>query len=170
MNEASLQKLPKNILIKLVKTYAKNWITVDGLWFTNVEDRFGMDVAVELDLQMWKKQSAIETKRLLELFGPVGETPKDVLDIIDAMTFSTVFTFEVENVDSTKAIIYYTHCPMQEARVKAGRGEFPCKNIGMACFGICAEMVNPKMKVNCIFSPPDEHPEDCWCKWEFCSS
>lgn len=39
--------------------------------------------AVEFDLQMWKRQAAIETERLLEVFEPVGKTHKDVFDIIE---------------------------------------------------------------------------------------
>jgi len=108
----------------------------------------------------------IETKRLLEIFNAVEKTPQDVLDIIDAWTSSVVFSFEVEKVDSKRAIFYYPHCPMQEGRVRHGRGEFPCKDVGIAAFGICAEMVNPDMKLRCIFCPPDKHPNDCWCRWE----
>lgn len=81
MNKASLERLPKKTLIKLIQTYARNWVTLDGLWFTGVEDRFGTDVAVELDHQMWKKQAAIETKRLIEIFSPVGNNPQDVLNL-----------------------------------------------------------------------------------------
>ena len=166
MNKKSLQKLRKDTLIKLIQVYSKNWVTVDGLWFKGVEDRFGTDVAVELDLQMWRKQAAIETKRLLEIFGPVGKSPQDVLDVINTMTFSNVLSFEVEKVDSSGAIFSYPRCPMQEARVKQGRGVFPCKDMGMATYGTCTEMVNPELKLKCIFCPPDDHPDDCWCKWE----
>ena len=167
MDEKALQELPKETLIELIQTYARNWMTVDGLWFTNVEDRFGIDVAVELDLQMWKVQARVETKRLLKIFGKGEKSPQDMLKIIDAMTFSNIFTFEVESVDSEKAVIYYPHCPMQEARVKQGRGEFPCKEVGIACYEAPVEMINPEMELKCIFCPPDEHPDDSWCKWEF---
>lgn len=166
MNKASLQRLPKKTLIELIQTYARNWLTLDGLWFTSVEDRFGTDAAVELDLQIWKKQAAIEAKRLLKLFRPVGKSPQDVLNIIDGMTFSNVFSFEVEKVNSRQAIFFYPHCAMQEARVKQGRGEFSCKEVTRVSIGICAEIINPEMRVRSIFCPPDDHPDDCWCKWE----
>gem|GEM_PF-4968871 len=30
-----------------------------------------------------------------------------------------------------------------------------------------AETLNPKAKVNCLICPPDKHPENVWCRWEF---
>jgi hypothetical protein len=167
MDEKTLLDLPKETLVKLIQVYSRNWITVDGLWFTNVEDRFGTDVAVELDLKMWKVQAAIEAKRLLQIFGPGEKSLRDVLNIIDALTFSNIFTFEVENMDSEKAVVCYSHCPMQEARVKQGRREFPCKDVGIACYGTVAKVISPEIELKCIYCPPDKHPDDCWCKWEF---
>ena len=166
MDEKALQALPKETLIKLIQIYSRNWITLDGLWFSNVENRFGTDVAVELDIEMWKTVAAVETKRLLKIFGPGEKSPQGVLKIIDAMTFSALFTFEVERVDHERAVFYYSHCPMQETRVKQGRGEFPCRDTGIACFGISAKIINPEMELKCIFCPPGDHPDDCWCKWE----
>jgi hypothetical protein len=30
-----------------------------------------------------------------------------------------------------------------------------------------ATVINPAAKVKCLVCPPDEHPEDVWCEWEF---
>ena len=43
-----LESLPKETLIKLVKVYSRNWQTLDGLWFSNVEAVCGLDTAVKI--------------------------------------------------------------------------------------------------------------------------
>lgn len=114
-------------------------MTVNGLWFTNVEDRFGIEVAVEPDLHMWRVRAGVETKRLLEIFGKGEKSPRDVLKLIDVMNFSNIFTFEMESVDS------------EEARLKQGRGEYPCKEVGIACYEAPIKMISPEIELKCIF-------------------
>jgi hypothetical protein len=50
---AELEKLPKETLIELIKMYSRNWHTCDGLWFSGVEERYGADKALEIDVTMW---------------------------------------------------------------------------------------------------------------------
>ena len=36
MKQVRLEELPKETLIELARMYARNWQTLDGLWFGNV--------------------------------------------------------------------------------------------------------------------------------------
>ena len=48
--EQELEKFPKETLIELIKMYSRNWLTLDGLWFSGVEEKFGLDEALALDV------------------------------------------------------------------------------------------------------------------------
>jgi len=37
-----LAGLPEETLIKVIETYSINWITVDRLWFSGVEEKYGL--------------------------------------------------------------------------------------------------------------------------------
>ena len=66
---AELEKLSKETLIELIKMYSRNWHACDGLWFSGVEDRFGIDRALEIDINMWDISSRLEAKRIKEVLS-----------------------------------------------------------------------------------------------------
>ena len=43
MEWIELEDLPKEALLKLIRMFSRNWLTVDGLWFRNVEDEYDLD-------------------------------------------------------------------------------------------------------------------------------
>jgi len=47
--------------------FAKRWLSHDGLWFQAVERRFGIDEAIELDINAWEKYTVLEAKRIMSL-------------------------------------------------------------------------------------------------------
>ena len=164
-----LERLPKSSLIELIKMYSRNWLTVDGLWFSGVEEKFGLDEALDLDLRMWKIGSRIEAKRIKELLDLKEGGLQSVLRAINFMSWAASFGHRVDYREK-KAIWTCTHCPPQIGRIKAGKGEFACQPTFEACFGGLCEFIDPKVKVTCLICPPEPHPEDIWCKWEFAAT
>ena len=49
----------------------------------------------------------------------------------------------------------------------AGLGELACKPAGMAICEAAASVINPAIRVTCLVCPPEAHPADVWCEWEF---
>ncbi|MFC2093831.1 DUF6125 family protein, partial [Bacteroidota bacterium] len=68
-----LKALSREELIKLLTVYAKNWLAHDGCWFLVMEEKFGLDAAMELDAKTWEKFAVAEAKRIVKEF----EIPKD---------------------------------------------------------------------------------------------
>jgi len=72
-----LYNLSKEELVKIIVDDAKNWLAHDGLWFQAIERRYGMDVAVDADIEAWRYFTVIEAKRIMERLGmkPGGGIP-----------------------------------------------------------------------------------------------
>jgi hypothetical protein len=167
-----LADLSKEELLAVIEMFSSNWLTLDGLWFTLVEDKYGLEAALELDLKMWIQQASIEARRIKKYMSIEGEGVKGVLKALRFMTFDPAMPFDylLDGVDPGTAYMWVPYCRPQEGRKKTSRGEFPCKDIGMACYENLAKIIDPSVKVECLFAPPDSHPADAWCKWKLTST
>ena len=162
-----LDSLSKETLIKLIKVYSRNWQTLDGLWFSNVEATCGLDTAVKIDLKNWEKQAVTEARRLKEAMGLKNGGIATILTILSFMSWQlTSPLFESEAETPLKTVIHYKRCAVQEGREKAGKPLFPCKNMKLTLLSGIARVVNPEVMIRCISCPPDEPKADYWCKWE----
>ena len=168
MPRNELESLSKETLIKLIKVYSRNWQTLDGLWFSNVEAACGLDTAVKLDLQNWGKQAMTEARRLKETLGLKEGGIATILTILSFMSWQlTSPLFECETETPSKAILSYKNCAVQEGRGKAGKPMFPCKEMKLTLLSGIAKVVNPEVQVRCISCLPEEPMADYWCKWGF---
>ena len=161
-----IEKMTKAQLLEVLRLFSRNWITLDGLWFTLVEDTFGLEAALDLDLKMWERHALIEARRIKTHLGIEGGGVSGVLKALRFMTFDIAMPFSYSLEGPDEAALWITTCKPQEARLRAGRGEFPCKEVGRACYGTVAGVIDPKVSAECVFCPPDRHPPDVWCKWK----
>ena len=162
-----LQELSKETLIELIQIYSRNWVTVDGLWFKGVEEKYGLDAALKLDVKMWEAESLIEAKRIKKLFNLNEGGLEAIIKTINFMTWASSASpgYEYE-ISGNRAIWTCTSCVPQEKRIQIGKEEFPCKPTFEAMFNNIIEVIDPRVIYKCIFCPPDPRPKDAWCQWE----
>lgn len=139
---------------------------VDGLWFLAVEDRFGLEAAVELNERIWEDIGGRSARDIKRRFSVEEKGLRGFVKAIKYFPWTTIIGFEIEE-NEEKVTIKVPSCPPQVARIKDGRGEFPCKEMHLREFRAFAAEIDERIDVKCIFAPPDEHPEDCFCMWEF---
>ena len=163
-----LSELSKEQLVELVKLLAGNSTTIDGLWFTQVEDKFGIDAAIDIDMQVWRRYAPIEAKRIKERMG-IKEGGLDGFS--RALKFSAWVSADGFDAtikkDKDNVVFTVTGCRPQAARIRSGRNEFPCKPVGIEFFKEFVKTFGTDIKVRCLVCPPDEHPDGIWCSWEF---
>jgi hypothetical protein len=58
-------------------------------------------------------------------------------------------------------------CRVQSARKRKGLDDFPCKLVGIAEYAYFAHTIDNRLRTQVISCPPDPHPEDYYCAWQF---
>lgn len=168
-HKVDLSDLPKETLIDIVEMYGGNLLTIDGLWFTEVEREFELDTAVDIDTEVWKKYASTEARRIREALEISEGGVQALVRALNFMTWVRAIgmEYEFQEVNGSKVVFNVTECRPQTARMKRDLEEFPCKPVGIAIFEKFAKIIDSEFNVRCLVCPPDSHPPDLWCSWEF---
>ncbi len=160
--------LSKEELIGLLEDASKNWLTHDGLWFRAVEGKFGIEAAMELDREAWEKFTVIEANRIMNRLGiePGGGIPA-LAQALKFRLYAHINVQEIKEISDTHCVFRMNRCRVQEARKRQGLPDFPCKSVGIVEYSGFAKTIDPRIKTTCVVCPPDPHPAEVWCAWEF---
>jgi hypothetical protein len=163
-----LRSLDKEDLVRILMDDAKNWLAHDGLWFQAVEAAHGMEAALAADRAAWERFTALEATRIQERLGtkPGGGIPA-LLVALRHRLYARLNTQEATEVSDTRAVFTMRDCRVQAARRRKGLADFPCKSVGLVEYAGFARAIDPSIRTRCIACPPDDHPDDRWCTWEF---
>jgi len=165
---ALLYGLSKEELVRIIIDDAKNWLAHDGLWFQALEKIHGIEAAIDADREAWRQFTVIEAKRIMERLGmrPGGGIPA-LVECLKHRLYARLNLQESIEVTETRAVFRMTDCRVQSARRRKGLADFPCKSVGIVEYAEFARTVDPRITTRCIACPPDEHPEEFFCAWEF---
>ncbi len=163
-----LNDLNKEELIKIIVDDAKNWLAHDGLWFQAIEKRYGMDVAVDADTEAWRHFTVIEAKRIMERLGMAsgGGIPA-LVECLKYRFYARLNLQECIEVTDTRVVFKMLDCRVQSARKRKGLADHPCKSVGIVEYSEFAKTIDSRIITRCIACPPDPHPDEFWCAWEF---
>lgn len=162
LSQLTEEKIPKYIFMQL-----RNLWAVDGLYFLGIEERYGTDVATEIDANVWAVMGKIEARKLKEF---LGITSTDISSLMNALQYTT-WALDLEDkeivIQKDRAVIRNVRCRVQNTRKSKGLKEFGCKPVRFGFLKAFAKEFNPDIVVNCVVCPPDKHLENLWCQWEF---
>ena len=162
------EELSKDTLLKIIDTYAKAWQAIDGAYFLALERKYGMDVAIEMDKEAWRIFSPIEAHRIMKEFDiePNGGL-ESLENALKFRVYARLNTQSTKWIDDKTLVFTMHECRVQLARNRKGLPDFPCKQVGEVEYSTFAEAIDPRIKTRCVFCPPENHPDDAYCKWEF---
>ena len=163
-----LEGLTKEELIDYIEDLSKNWLAIDGTWFQAVEKEFGLDKAIELDAAQWKRFTVIEAKRIMRRFN-IQENGgiSALVKALNYRVYANINVQETVEISDNRCVFRMNDCRVQSARKRRNLPDFPCKSVGIVEYEDFAKTIDPRIKTKCICCPPDQHPDNYYCAWEF---
>jgi len=162
LSQLPKEKIPDYIFMQLCNLWA-----ADGLYFLGIEELYGTEVATKIDAQVWAVMGKIEARKLKEFLGITGT---DIPSLMKALQYTT-WALDLEDkeimIKKDHALIRNVRCRVQNIRACKGLKEFGCKPVRFGFLKAFAKEFNPDIVVKCTVCPPDNHPENLWCQWEF---
>ena len=122
----------KSTLLEIIDDFAKNWLAHDGLWFQAMESKYGLEAAIEADIEAWRRFSPIEAKRIKNRhqIPDNGGIPA----LVKALGLRMYARLNQQQVlaETEKSVIFQMNdCRVQSARTRKGMPLFPCKSVGI---------------------------------------
>ena len=106
---------------KQAEFWHRSYSAVDGLWFMKVEEKYGFDVALDIDNEVWKVLPKIQA-RALKAMGKVGDGMNGLSDGIITKLHMEGFAFQYEkDKNGAGFTITISRCPWHDLMVKSDR-------------------------------------------------
>ena len=169
-NLDSLTSLSKEELVSLLEDMGKNWLACDGIWFQTIERNYDYEMytAKRINDTNMVRFSYIEAKIIMKRLNlPENGGIPAMKEALKYRQYALVNRQETIEISDNKIIFRMNDCRVQSARRSKGLPDYPCKSAGIVEYQRFAEAIDPRIKTKCIGCPPDPHPAEWWCAWEF---
>lgn len=161
---------------QLMKHFGQVGQILDGLWFLEVEKKFGFDIAYEIDEIVWKNFARKEAKKIRDLFGLKQVGFEELKDILRHLIFNQSLEYEIKDVSDPSGIqkklqFDVNKCKTYEGMRKVGRSD---DQIAKICYGIEIALLEgvvkeffPNAQIRCRCCPKDKACNTIpVCSWE----
>lgn len=169
-NPAPLKKLTKKTLLDLFHFQIRNIWRVDGLYFLGIEKEFGTQAAAKIDEACWKAMGTLEARQLKEILRTKQWSIPKIMEALELTSWALDQRHREVQVRKDQATFRVVSCNTQLTRIRKGLTEFPCRPIREGYLKAFVQELNPSVVVTCKICPPNAHPENAWCEWEFSKS
>ena len=160
MDDESLDNFIKNISV--------NWLANDGVWFQSIEFEKGMTDAKRCNDSCWGQFSPFEAssvKRYLNF--PENPGLEGLKKALEFRLYSFINEHSITDESENSFVFSINKCRVQDARKRKALDDYPCKSGGIVEYTYFAKEIDARIDTECLFCPPDKHPDDSYCSWRF---
>jgi hypothetical protein len=153
-------------LRRYVEFLLYHYRVVDAFWFIRVAARFDQATAESLNEEVWEQAGRLGGRAIVERLG-ISE--KGLAGFVAAQRlypWCALLGYQFSEGPG-EVILRVPSCAVQKARLDRGLGEYACRQMHRREFAAFAGQVDPRIRIECRFAPPDPHPDDCFCEWRF---
>lgn len=163
-----MAQLPRETILALLNDALRNMLRIDAYWFIGMEKNLGMENALRVDEEVWRRFGKVEANQVKANFNVSGD---GISTLVKALKLAPTWTLwgdlQIEQTSENEAVLQVLRCSSQVERIKAGVGVFACKGVEQGYFDSFAQAIDPRIKVACNFCPPEKYFENLWCEWHF---
>ncbi|MCP3872572.1 MAG: hypothetical protein GY699_05365 [Desulfobacteraceae bacterium] len=160
------EDMNKEELQSYIKFLLWNYRVMDAFWFIKTTEKFDQATAEKLNEEVWDTVAGHAAKDLKEKFDISKNGLIGFVQALKLFPWCILVGYHFKE-KKDEVILTVPSCPTQKARLKRGQKEYVCKHMHKKEFESFAKVIDDRINVDCIFAPPDPHPDNMFCKWRF---